>query len=123
MGYENAQEQVFDFNWDQSGGSELRSIKPPVGMGGMVIDITASVTTTCTSAGTDAIITVGVSGDTDKFGTLNMLVTAADANVRGVMTDALIGVDEEVLITFTQGDTTPVGIADIQVKCKFFAGV
>ena len=123
MGYENADTEVFDFNWDQSGGSETRTIKPPVGKGGMVMDITASVTTTFTSAGTDALISVGVVGTIAKFGTLNMLVAIAGVNVRGTLTNVLVGVDEEILLTFAQGDTTPVGIADVQIKTKFFAGV
>lgn len=121
--------RVVTYNYAQhdfGAGGDTKEIVGPSGMRGKIVDIHVSnCTETFTNTTTGAFVRAGVAGDLDKFaelsaGTLASGSAAAASRQDGV-TEAVLGDDETLLVTFvapTGG--TPAGIADVQVAVAWY---
>jgi hypothetical protein len=90
----------------------------PKGMQGRLVDIGTVVTTGVTVANSNVI--VGTAGDTDAFGTLPVIVSAANAVANGMTrgVDPVIPADTLVAVGSAGGATA--GAADILVTIAWY---
>ncbi len=132
MPYEVPDIRVYDYNAiNFVSGAGTRHIKGPKGKRGLLVDIEVEVTTSFVGTTTPGIVQVGESGDTDKYGLLNVGAAAAGtaagsslvASGSGTLSQkpnpsdtVYIDADEDVLVTIvapTGG--SPAGIGDVRI--------
>lgn len=103
-----------------SSAATLYTFAGPSGKTGVLVDISASVTTETTTAAT--AVSVGTSSDTDAYGVLSVPAAAAGNTYNGATIstgdDNLITADSEVVIATDGG--CDAGAADLAVTLAWF---
>lgn len=117
MSYDNPITAVYRFPAAAvASAATMGTITGPSGKAGRIEDVAYVVTTSTTVAAT--AITVGITGDTDKFFTQSIPVASAGAVGNGGTYVADVTADTAVLITSDGGCTA--GAADLLVTVSWF---